>query len=49
MLTECDTDVAATHLLEFLDDITTVGEVFQFAILQLIRTVCGKRPDERAR
>lgn len=49
MLTECNADVAATHLLEFLDDIGTVGEVFQFAILQLIRHVCGKHPDERGR
>ncbi len=49
MLTECSASVAASHLSEFLDDVLSVGEVFQFAILQLIRHVCREQPDERAR
>ncbi len=48
-LTECSAAVAASHLSEFLDDVLTVGEVFQFAILQLIRHVCREQPEERAR
>jgi coatomer subunit beta len=49
MLTECSSAVAASHLSEFLDEVLNMGEVFQFAILQLIRHVCREQPDERAR
>ena len=49
MLSQCDQERAVTYLHEVLDQVATFGDVLQFVVVQLLRKVFRKYPQDRAR
>jgi len=49
MLLHCDTDRAIKYVLSMQDQVTTMGDLFQLAVLELVRKVCRTSPQHRGR
>eukprot|EP00928_Gymnodinium_smaydae_P009748 TRINITY_DN13646_c0_g1_i1.p1 TRINITY_DN13646_c0_g1~~TRINITY_DN13646_c0_g1_i1.p1 ORF type:complete len:1017 (-),score=275.67 TRINITY_DN13646_c0_g1_i1:150-3200(-) len=49
MLLHCDTERAMKYVLSMQEQVTTTGDLFQLAVLELVRKVCRSSPQHRGR
>jgi len=49
MLFNCAQDKAVQYLSEVLDQVSSMGEILQFIVVELIRKVCRTNPQERSK
>lgn len=49
MLLHCDQERAMKYVLSMQDQVTTMGDIFQLAVLELARRVCRSSPTNRGR
>eukprot|EP00928_Gymnodinium_smaydae_P080960 TRINITY_DN64555_c0_g1_i1.p1 TRINITY_DN64555_c0_g1~~TRINITY_DN64555_c0_g1_i1.p1 ORF type:complete len:1017 (-),score=238.59 TRINITY_DN64555_c0_g1_i1:338-3388(-) len=49
MLLNCDTERAMKYMLSMQDQVTSMGDLFQLAVLELVRKVCRTSPQHRGR
>merc|ERR1740123_1654553 len=49
MLSNCDTDRAIKYVLSVQDQVPTMGDIFQLAVLELVRKACRTSPQHKGR
>jgi len=47
MLLNCDQDRAVRYILSMQDQVSTMGDIFQLAVLELVRKVCRANPAQK--
>jgi len=49
MLLNCDQDRAVRYIFSMQDQVSTMGDIFQLAVLELVRKVCRANPAQKGR
>mmetsp|Transcript_21431 Transcript_21431/g.63958 ORF Transcript_21431/g.63958 Transcript_21431/m.63958 type:complete len:1008 (+) Transcript_21431:91-3114(+) len=49
MLVNCDTDRAVKYVLSMQDQVSSMGDIFQLSVLELVRKVCRTNPAHKGR
>mmetsp|Transcript_31115 Transcript_31115/g.70754 ORF Transcript_31115/g.70754 Transcript_31115/m.70754 type:complete len:1013 (+) Transcript_31115:49-3087(+) len=49
MLVHCDQDRAVKYVLSVQDQVSTMGDIFQLSVLELVRKVCRSNPAQKGR
>mmetsp|Transcript_65546 Transcript_65546/g.189004 ORF Transcript_65546/g.189004 Transcript_65546/m.189004 type:complete len:1013 (-) Transcript_65546:170-3208(-) len=49
MLLNCDQDRAVKYVLSMQDQVSTMGDIFQLSVLELVRKVCRSSPGNKGR
>uniref|UniRef100_A0A7S1MMQ8 Coatomer subunit beta n=1 Tax=Alexandrium catenella TaxID=2925 RepID=A0A7S1MMQ8_ALECA len=49
MLLNCDQDRAVRYIFSMQDQVSTMGDIFQLAVLELVRKVCRSSPAQKGR
>jgi len=49
MLLNCDQDRAVKYVLSMQDQVSTMGDIFQLSVLELVRKVCRSSPAQKGR